>query len=64
MISSSSSVTVNLEANKYKTLMKFSLTDLDMVKGRDGKNSLFFWRKSRLFLVRFCLNLVCFLVAS
>jgi hypothetical protein len=40
MISSSSSVTVNLEANKYKTLMKFSLTDLDMVKG-DTRNFLF-----------------------
>ena len=30
---------------------------------RDGKNSLFFWRKSRLFLVCCQLNLVGFLVA-
>ena len=30
---------------------------------RNGKNSLFFFRKSRLFLVSFRLNLVCFLVA-
>jgi len=30
---------------------------------RDCKNSLFFFRKSRLFLVCFCLNLVWFLVA-